>query len=363
MEKTANDIHSWNSGEQLTSQDLNTIKSYLQELEQKLGQVITATSNDAEKSVIIGSEGKLELKTNQDTISNLSSIIKAQIEKEIMYSSGWPYTFVGIRRGLGDAESPSSNFDTTSQSVPVPLRDFILFGAALQDGTPTESSPIPINVAGITGNISIVVCKDSQNDEDGTYTIVPTPGGLASLSLSSEYSSLANVQGFLGNYYIADAIDLHEKKYIKRLAYKRAYAKEISGSKYIALSNVEDSAPATLVGYNNLLCTHYASTLTSTFEPAPNLSIRYSKNGGSIFVKDTAHNTNLATAKQWFKENEIYILYILNEPIITDLTDAQLAAFSNLCSPDGAGRIFTTDATNPEMYAQYYLNLQSLLTT
>lgn len=70
MEKTASSIQDWTAGDQITSQRLNSIKEYLQELEQKLDQVITATSSDAGKSVIISNEGNLELKTNQDTISD-----------------------------------------------------------------------------------------------------------------------------------------------------------------------------------------------------------------------------------------------------------------------------------------------------
>ena len=225
--------------------------------------------------------------------------------------------------------SETGNTIDVDDAFAAPLCGLTVYGRSTQDGTPTPDAPVPIVSVGDSGTIVLTL-----GDGDGkTQTLtLPTPNGLPGIPVTSG----GNYTDQNGQQWVCDEVDLERGVMVQRV-------------------NAVDLSTCTITGTTNLAATK-------------RLAIRLPLKGRDYTVKaicnrlpylvsftsDTIHfyvDTNHAQifipigAKNP-EEGEYILFYVLDTPIETPLTPAEIAAYKALTAyapdtvvqaSDGAG--------------------------
>ena len=234
--------------------------------------------------------------------------------------------------------------DTVAEEIAI----FTLYGKSVQSGTPAPDSPAAISSAGDADSIGIT--------DNGETVTLPTPGGLSGIPVTSG----GNYVDSNGQRWICDTIDKHSGVYIKRVNHIQIPSDNIifSGGNMvyqIAATPVVDTAYVGQLS-NRFHFVRSVSLVTNTYG-AFKVHVAPSNNGTYVYMHAPDGVTDAITAAAWLADNPVTVVYPLADPVVTDLTAAQLAALDALRAADGTTTLATTDALQPEMAAAMYVQL------
>jgi hypothetical protein len=225
--------------------------------------------------------------------------------------------------------SETGNTIDVDDAFAAPLCGLTVYGRSTQDGTPTPDAPVPIVSVGDSGTIVLTL-----GDGDGkTQTLtLPTPNGLPGIPVTSG----GNYTDQNGQQWVCDEVDLERGVMVQRV-------------------NAVDLSTCTITGTTNLAATKRLAirlplkgrdyTVKAICNRLPYLvsftsdTIHFyvDTNNAQIFIPIGAKNP---------EEGEYILFYVLDTPIETPLTPAEIAAYKALTAyapdtvvqaSDGAG--------------------------
>lgn len=218
---------------------------------------------------------------------------------------------------------------SVDDAFPAPLCGLTVYGKSTQDGTPTPDAPVPIVSAGDSGSVAVTL--SDGNGKTQTLTL-PTPNGLPGIPVTSG----GNYTDQNGQQWVCDEVDLERGVKVQRV-------------------NAVDLSTCTITGTTNLTATKRSSILLPLKGKDYTVKALCNRLPYLIsFTSDTIHfyvDTNNA---QIFipigdknpEEGEYILFYVLDAPIETPLTSAEIAAYKALTAyapdtvvqaSDGAG--------------------------
>ena len=210
-----------------------------------------------------------------------------------------------------------------------PLCGLTVYGRSTQDGTPTPDAPVPIVSAGDGG--SVVVKVSDGNGKEQTLTL-PTPNGLPGIPVTSG----GNYTDPQGQQWVCDEVDLERGVKVQRVNAVDLSACAIIGTTTLAVTKrLAIRLPLKAKDYTvKALCNRLPYLVSFTSDT---LHFYVDANNVNVFVPIGAKNP---------EEGEYILFYILDAPIVTPLTPAELAAYKALTTyapdtvvqaSDGAG--------------------------
>lgn len=200
---------------------------------------------------------------------------------------------------------------TLNNTYQAPMRN-LLKGNTSQTGTPTPTSPIPVNV--VSGDNTITISNQSGTDSN-TYNI-DLPSGM-------ELCKIGNYQ----DYFYKDSDKWYLHKEIGKKVFNGSelwYADGQDGKKRKRVDNILDGLGVDTYTIANILSNLYVPT-TATNTYLGNMGIALSSNGKTILIYDENYNTSDATSfKQMLANNNLVLYYALATPTNTEITDITL---------------------------------------
>ena len=204
----------------------------------------------------------------------------------------------------------------------------------------------------------------------GITSDIPTPNGLPGIPVDSG----GNYTGTDGQEWLCDTIDLEAGVWVKRCGIVSYDGQSASGwervnaanSKYrfrnTTLTSVILNA-ATNDAVVPLLCTHYTRTSANATWTNNNVNGIAVDNGGGMFIADAAL-CDSGTLEQFlarFQTSPMIVVYPLAAPVVTQLTEAQIAALRALRGRKGLTNLYSADPAGPEFRAEMYVGIDSSL--
>lgn len=196
-----------------------------------------------------------------------------------------------------------------------------IYGWSKQDGTPSPETPVPIVSAGDSGEINVTVSDGGTQSQTLTLS---TLGGLPGIPVTSG----GNYTDESGQQWVCDEKDYKRGKYVQRVKCARLsgdiYDTEISSGRYII--NVSDIfGPIPNVRYP--VITSVASTIEPITQSIQNQIFQY---GNGIYWYCTDYISSKEELQTFLEENDVTIIGHLAEPVETDLSAEEIAAFQAL---------------------------------
>lgn len=210
-----------------------------------------------------------------------------------------------------------------------PLCGLTVYGKSTQDGTPTPDAPVPIVSAGDGGTIVLTL-----GDGDGkTQTLtLPTPNGLPGIPVASG----GNYTDPQGQNWVCDEVDLERGVKVQRVNAVDLSTCVITGTTNLAATKrIAIRLPLKGKDYQvKALCNRlpYFVSFTSDI-----IHFYVDTNNAHVFIPIGAKNP---------EEGEYILFYVLDAPIETPLTPAEIAAYKAITAyapdtvvqaSDGAG--------------------------
>lgn len=251
-------------------------------------------------------------------------------------TDGSAYELAGPYAPLSAAIRPTASGNPVSitDSVEWPLQGLKVYGKSTQDGTPSPESPVPIVSAGDGGSIDLTVSNSADQSQSLT---ISTPIGLPGIPVDSG----GNYTDAEGQQWVCDEIDFARKTKTKNnnifssLGHTAKFSESaIFWNVYIDdadeyLPNVE-SGGSIPVGFVNI---------------DDNNKFRINGVRGFIYISKTNGESlfgSLEAANIWLQSHSIEIQYKTN-PVVTPLSDEEIAAYRTLHTYDGATVVSTAE--------------------
>lgn len=231
------------------------------------------------------------------------------------------------------------------------FKEFKIYGKSTQDGTPTPDAPIDIVSIGDDGNITVNV-NGGDVEHQVTFT---TP--LRAIPVTDE--SLATYTDAEGKMWCADEIDLEKGVYIQRVANV-----VFDGSEEWVATTTETTGKYRFVCVLDNKATNFDATVippmmcnqekivgvTTTFALVKGITT--ASDGGTLYFYNETYNTgDITLLKQHLAESPMMVLYLLETPIETPLTEEQIAVGKSLKSNNPTTTIFNDE--NAYMSVEY----------
>lgn len=257
----------------------------------------------------------------------------AEIEKAVAEKADKARQNILIGSGTGNPVSVSDAFSA-------PLCGLTVYGKSTQDGTPSPDNPVPIMSAGDGGTITVTIGDGA--DEQKTI-ILQTPNGLRGIPVASG----GNYTDPGGQRWVCDEVDFERSILIRRI-YSEIYTgaegwRQNNSGIFLALSEAaRDALKGTAISNIAVPCGGHPELSDS--KP---VGLRPTASGQSIgfFFANNAQPT-LDDWKTALSKTNAHVQYVLQKPIESKLTDAELAAYKALATyapntvvqaADGAG--------------------------
>lgn len=236
--------------------------------------------------------------------------------------------------------SETGNPVSCDDAFAAPLCGLHIYGKSTQDGTPTPDAPVPIVSAGDGG--SVVVKVSDGNGKEQTLTL-STPNGLPGIPVTSG----GNYTDQSGQQWVCDEVDFERSILIRRI-YSEIYTgaerwQQNNSSIFLVLSEMaRDALKGTAISNIAVPCSGHLELSDS--KP---VGLRPTASGKSIsfFFANNVQPT-LDDWKTALSKTNARVQYVLQKPIESKLTDAELAAYKALTAyapdtvvqaSDGAG--------------------------
>lgn len=191
-----------------------------------------------------------------------------------------------------------------------PLCGLTVYGKSTQDGTPTPDAPVPIVSAGDGGTIVLTL-----GDGDGkTQTLtLPTPNGLPGIPVASG----GNYTDPQGQNWVCDEVDLERGVKVQRVNAVDLSTCVITGTTNLAATKrLAIRLPLKGKDYQvKALCNRLPYLVSFTSDT---IHFYVDTNNAQVFIPIGAKNP---------EEGEYILFYVLDAPIETPLTPAEIAAY------------------------------------
>ena len=200
-----------------------------------------------------------------------------------------------------------------------PLCGLTVYGKSTQDGTPTPDAPVPIVSAGDGGTIAVTLGDGGGKVQ--TLTLL-TPNGLPGIPVTSG----GNYTDQSGQQWVCDEVDLERGVKVQRVNSVDLSTCVITGSTNLAATKrLAIRLPLKGKDYTaKALCNRLPYFVSFTSDT---IHFYVDTNNAQVFIPIGAKNP---------EEGEYILFYILDDPIETPLTPAEIAAYKALtmCGPD-----------------------------
>ena len=235
-------------------------------------------------------------------------------------------------------EVSGENLIQIKDSVEWPLLGLKVYGKSTQDGTPSPENPVPIVSAGEGGSIALTISDSADRSQSLT---ISTPNGLPGIPVDSG----GNYTDASGQRRWADVIDYsNEKKYqyINEVVVDGTNVKFNAGTGGQFWNLPDNSAPniMKLDNVQSVYLNNYfpASVFTSNAEwdfiwTGPEKMAPYF---------ETVEELNAFCVQKNTEGNPLTIMYVMDTPIETPLSEEEIAAYRTLHTYDGT-TIISTD--------------------
>lgn len=208
---------------------------------------------------------------------------------------------------------------SVDDAFPAPLCGLTVYGRSTQDGTPTPDAPVPIVSAGDGGSLTVTLSDGKGKTQ--TLTL-PTPNGLPGIPVTSGGSYTDST----GQQWVCDEVDLERGVKIQRVNAVDVSTCVITGSTNLAATKrLAILLPLKGKDYTaKALCNRLPYFVSFTSDT---IHFYVDTNNAQVFIPIGAKNP---------EEGECILFYILDDPIETPLTPAEIAAYKALTaySPD-----------------------------
>ena len=206
---------------------------------------------------------------------------------------------------------------TATDSFAAPFVGLRVCGKSTQDGTPTQTAPVPIVSAGDGGTVTVTVSDGANNSQMLT---LQTPNALPGIPVASS----GNYTDESGQHWVCDEVDLARGVRVQRIT----KIKVTSSLNWQTSGQKVDRYFAWFAGTSatNVLCTHFSTTVGSEVV------------GGAIanqnnligFAYAQKGSSTLDEFKAFLDANEVYVWTSLAEPVETALSAAEISAYKAL---------------------------------
>lgn len=204
-------------------------------------------------------------------------------------------------------------------AFPAPLCGLTVYGRSTQDGTPMPDAPVPIVSAGDGGTIAVTLGDGGGKVQ--TLTLL-TPNGLPGIPVTSG----GNYTDQSGQQWVCDEVDLERGVKVQRVNAVDLSTCVITGSTNLAATKrLAIRLPLKGKDYTaKALCNRLPYFVSFTSDT---IHFYVDTNNAQVFIPIGAKNP---------EEGEYILFYILDDPIETPLTPAEIAAYKALtmCGPD-----------------------------
>ena len=239
----------------------------------------------------------------------------------------------------------SGNPATLEHSVAWAMQGLSVYGKSTQDGVPSPESPVSIVSAGDGGSIGLTVSDGADQSQSLT---VSTPTGLSGIPVDSG----GNYTDADGQRRWVDIIDYsNEKKYqyINKVVVDGTNVKFTSGSGGQFWNLPQYSAPSSADIQEAQINKYFPSRVFAAND-AYDFIFAFPNRMAPYF--ETVEELNAFCAQKNTEGDPLTIMYVMDTPIETPLSDEELAAYAALRTYDGT-TVVATDAPVAGLSARY----------
>ena len=232
-------------------------------------------------------------------------------------------------------EIEGQNLITVSNSVEWPLLGLKVYGKSTQDGTPSPESPVPIVSAGDGGSIDLTVSNGADLSQSMS---ISTPNGLPGVPVDSG----GNYTDASGQRRWVDVIDYsNEKKYqyINEVVVDGTNVKFTSSSDGRYWNLPDNSAPSSVQIGNTQINKYFPN---SVFVVNGTLDFIFTTPDRMAPYFETIEELNAFCVQKNTEGKPLTIMYVMETPIETPLSEDELTAYRAIHTYDGT-TIISTD--------------------
>lgn len=252
---------------------------------------------------------------------------------------------------IGSASGEMIRLDDAIDAEFVGLR---IFGKTTQNGTPTPANPATLVSVGALGSIDL-----TSNDQDIT---IPVSGGLPGIPVADG----GNYTDANGQQWICDEIDFERGVYVKRIA-KVIY--DGSEDEAWAYSGTEDNRSYSVWAYDTAtgvllsLCDKFKNVVSawhSSYATKAGIYADHATITAKYFRPPDESVKTIEQWRAWLAENPTTILYVLAEPIETDLPDEVIVAYQEYIRSHSGDTAVSNDA-QAHMALEYIMDARKYI--
>lgn len=252
---------------------------------------------------------------------------------------------------IGSASGDMIHLDDAIDSKFVGMR---IFGKTTQNGTPTPANPATLVSVGASGSIDL-----TSNEQ--TITI-PVPGGLHGIPVTSG----GNYTDSNGQQWICDEIDFERGVYVKRIA-KVIY--DGSEDEAWAYSGTEDNRSYSVWAYDTAtgvllsLCDKFKNVVSawhSSYATKVGIYADHATITAKYFRPPDESVKTIEQWRTWLAENPTTILYVLAEPIETNLPDEVMDAYQEYIRSHSGDTVVSNDS-DAHMALEYIMDARKYI--
>lgn len=255
-------------------------------------------------------------------------------------AAGTGYELAGPYAPLSAAIRPTASGNPVSitDSVEWPLLGLKVYGKSTQDGTPSPESPVPIVSAGDGSSIALTVSDGA--DQSQQLTVI-TPNGLPGIPVDSG----GNYTDASGQRRWSDIIDYNNEKkyqYINEVVVDGTNVKFTSsgGGNEQYWNLPTNSAPNVIQIAKSYINKYFPSNVFTSNEKY-GFIFTMPRNMAPYF--ETVEELNAFCVQKNTEGNPLTIMYVMDTPIETPLSEDEIAAYRALHTYDGATVVSTTE--------------------
>ena len=191
------------------------------------------------------------------------------------------------------------------------------------------------------------------NIDDSKFTSISTPNGLPGIPVYSD----GNYTDMDGQEWLCDTIDLETGLYTKRCGVATfnggnteswSASESVAGRFYTTSGATPNARP-----YAHHLCTH---SLPAPPRETTSIIGKSFFTGGGNFDINTSYSS-ISEFKAALATSNMRLIYELNVPEETQLTEEQLTALRSIWSRKGLTYLYTTDQVQPDFSATMYVDI------
>lgn len=258
-------------------------------------------------------------------------------------ADGSAYELAGPYAPLSAAIRPTASGNPVSitDSVEWPLLGLKVYGKSTQDGTPSPENPVPIVSAGDGGSIDLTVSNGASLSQSMT---IATPNGVPGIPVDSG----GNYTDADGQQWVCDEIDYARGVYVQRVEQL-----ELDGSS----DEIYNLHAVNSYNIANFLLVNHSEYTTRTFKTFCNRLVRqitliaetttegyYLNDANDIYIRlQSSKASAVPEFRNWLNQNPIKLLYILETPTETPLSEEEISAYRALHTYDGATVVSTAE--------------------